>query len=76
MGDLSIEQKQAYIEHWENTERLVKLEKEWRLAQKENQESKVAELKNEIQKVRILVDKSKVRAYQAALNINRGNVNQ
>lgn len=72
MDDLSIEQKQAYRDHWENTERLVKMEKEWRLAQKENQS--VDQLKKEIQKARILLEKSKIRAYQAALNINRGNV--
>ncbi|HVJ47606.1 hypothetical protein [Desulfitobacterium sp.] len=74
MDDLSIEQKRAYLEHWENTERLVKLEKEWRLAQKENQASTVAQLEKEIQKVRISFEKSKVRAYQAALQVNRSNV--
>ena len=74
MDDLR-EQKQAYQDHWENTERLVKLEKEWRLAQQEGQVEKVKQLELEIQKGRISLEKSKERAYRAAIRVNRSQEN-
>lgn len=75
MDDFSPEQKQTYLEHWENTERLVKLEKEWRLAQQEGQVEKVKHLELEIQKGRQSLEKSKERAYRAAIRVNRSQEN-
>ncbi len=37
MAVLIEEKKAAYIEHWQNTERLVAVEKEWRLAKEQGE---------------------------------------
>lgn len=69
MAALIEEKKAAYLEHWQNTERLVAVEKEWRLAKEQGDERRVEVLMSVVNHWRIRTKESKERAWRATVRL-------
>jgi len=61
------ERKAAYLEHWQNTERLIAVEKEWRLAKEQGDVKRLEVLQPIVEHWRDKVNQSKQRAFIANL---------
>lgn len=71
MAVLIEEKKAAYIEHWQNTERLVAVEKEWRLAKEQGDEKEMEVLLPVVEYWRDKLLQSKERAWQATIQLQK-----
>ncbi|MHB1654384.1 MAG: hypothetical protein ACYCVD_18225 [Desulfitobacteriaceae bacterium] len=69
LEELIEEKKEAYLEHWQNTERLVAVEKEWRLAKEQGDEKHMEDLMPVMEDWCVRVEKSKERAWQATVRL-------